>query len=267
MKNPIFNNIHGLILDMDGVLWHDTAAIGNLPGIFSELSKRGLKVILATNNATRTTNQYIEKLAGFGVHIESWQIINSAETVAAYLRERYPDGGPVYVVGEQALIDSLASAGFTHGGRPPLAVVAGLDRDLTYEKLRIASLYIQAGALFLATNTDNSLPTPQGFIPGAGAVVGALEIASRVKPIVIGKPSPEMYQQALKRMSLLPKETLVVGDRLETDIAGAQQLGCWTALVLSGVTTKAQARDYRPQPDIIAKNLSELLDLDLSNER
>ncbi len=247
---------------MDGVLWHDTEAIGNLPRIFEEMERRGLKVILATNNATRRTDQYIEKLASFGVSVKPEQIINTAETAAAYLHERYPDGGTVYVVGEQALVDELAAVGFTQKDGTPIAVVAGLDRSLTYEKLKRASLYIQSGALFLATNTDNSLPTPQGFIPGAGAVVGAIEIASRTKPIIIGKPSPEMYQQALKRLGLHPYETLVVGDRLETDIAGAQKLGCLTALVLSGVTTEEQARDYHPSPDIIVCDLTQLLGLD-----
>lgn len=258
-------NIHGIILDMDGVLWHDTAAIGDLPRIFSAIQQRGLQVILATNNATRTIAQYVEKLAGFGVHLKPEQIINTAETVAVYLSLRYPAGGRVYVVGEQALIDTLAAANFIHSDQTPIAVVAGLDRDLTYEKLKKASLFIQAGSLFLATNTDNSLPTPQGFIPGAGAVVGAIQIAARVDPVIIGKPSPEMYQQALNRMGLTASETLVVGDRLETDIAGAQKLGCLTALVLSGVTTEAQLRSYNPQPDFVARDLSELLDLDIVN--
>jgi 4-nitrophenyl phosphatase len=140
-------------------------------------------------------------------------------------------------------------------------VVAGLDRTLTYDKLTQAALLIREGSLFIGTNPDRTYPMPGGrLVPGAGAVLAALEAATDVAPVIIGKPAPEMYQVAMERLGTLAGETLVVGDRLETDIAGAQALGCQTALVLSGVTTQAAALAWEPAPDWIEANLTELLD-------
>jgi 4-nitrophenyl phosphatase len=257
----MFNQVRGMILDMDGVLWRDMTPIGNLPLIFAEIRRRGWSVILATNNATLSIDQYIEKLAGFGVYLERWQIINSPQATADYLRQRYPKGGPVYVVGEQGLKIELAEQGFYESEQDPLAVVVGLDRTITYEKLKKAGLLVRSGVSFIATNTDKTLPTPEGLIPGAGVIVGAVQIASDINPVIIGKPGPDMYRLALQRIGLTPEQVLVVGDRLETDIVGAQRLKCMTALVLSGVSTAEQARTWRPEPDCIVEDLNTLLGL------
>jgi 4-nitrophenyl phosphatase len=249
--------IRGLILDMDGVLWLDTQAIGDLPVIFMRMAQQGLQVVLATNNATRTIEQYVEKVAGFGVALEPWQVVNSSQAAASYLQRRYPQGGSVFVLGMPALVETLAQAGFTHREKEVLAVVGSMDRTVSYEKLKTATLLIRAGAHFVATNTDRTFPTPEGLAPGAGALLAALEAATDVKPVVCGKPSPRMYEMAMERMGLRPEETLVVGDRAETDIAGAQELGCPCALVLSGVTSPAQAQAaaWQPAPDWIEADL------------
>jgi 4-nitrophenyl phosphatase len=138
-------------------------------------------------------------------------------------------------------------------------VVAGMDRKLTYDKLRRATLLIRAGAPFIGTNPDKTFPVPEGLIPGAGSILAALETATGVTPLIMGKPSPAMYEVALMRLGTSPAETLVIGDRLETDIEGAQKIGCRTGLVLSGVTTAVQARLWKPQPDIIAENLESIV--------
>lgn len=247
--------IRGLILDLDGVLWLDAQAIGDLPGIFQRIGGLGLKVVLATNNATRTIRQHQEKVASFGVQVEPWQVVNSSQAAASYLKRRFPEGGGVFVVGEAALVTTLAEAGFHLAEREVAAVVGSMDRGLSYDKLRRATLLIRAGAVFVGTNPDRTFPTPEGLVPGAGAVLAILETASDVAPVICGKPSPEMYQIALERMGLRPDEALVVGDRAETDIAGAQALGCPCALVLSGVTSPAQAADWQPQPDWIEADL------------
>jgi 4-nitrophenyl phosphatase len=257
----LLSSVHGLILDMDGVLWRDTLAIGDLPRIFGEIRKRGWKAILATNNATLSADQYIQKLARFGVSLEHWQIVNSSQATAHYLRQRYPQGGSVYIVGESGLEAELVSQGFFSSEKDPLAVIVGLDRGVTYEKLKKASLFIRAGARFIATNPDKTYPIPGGLAPGAGTFVAAIQAASDHEPLIIGKPEPEMYLQALERMGLNPEETLVVGDRLETDIAGAQRIGCPTALVLSGVSSQQEAEAWAPPPDCIAADLSSLLEL------
>ena len=251
--------IRALILDMDGVLWRGNQPIDDLPAIFAEIKRLGWKVVLATNNATKSAQQFVEKLASFGVEIAPWQVINSAQATAHYLSQLHPQGGPVFVVGEQGLIDTLAEKGFYLSDEKPLAVIAALDHGLNYDKLSKATLLIRAGVPFIGTNPDRTFPTPEGQVPGAGSIIATLETASDVTALVIGKPNPLMYQFALERIGTSIEETLVVGDRLETDIAGAQQLGCPCALVLSGVTNEAQAWQWEPSPDMIVDNLTTVI--------
>jgi len=253
------SKLRALILDMDGVLWRADQPIGDLPAIFNQIDQLGLKVILATNNATKLPARFIDKLGSFGVSLEPWQVINSALATAHYLRQRFPHGGPVYIFGEAGLHHALHAEGFQHTERDPLAVVVALDRSMNYEKFRQATLLIRGGVPFIGTNPDRTFPTPEGLVPGAGSLLALLEATTDVQPIVIGKPSPAMYQVALDRLGTLPEQTLVVGDRLETDIAGAQALDCPSALVLSGVTNQQQAAEWRPKPDLIAANLAEVI--------
>jgi len=257
-----FPNIKGLIIDMDGVLWHDTEPIGDLAGIFEQIRNLDLRFILATNNATRNVEEYLDKLANFGVHLDPEQVINTSQATGIFLQEKFPSGTTIYVVGTPSLKKILQSFGFTIAERnsPEVeVVVASLDFSLTYEKLSDASLLIQSGCEFIGTNPDMTLPTPQGFIPGAGTVVRALEVASGRKATIIGKPEPLLYEIALRRLGTQPEETLAIGDRLETDIAGAQAAGIHTALVLSGASTMEQARQFPQPPDVIANNLLELV--------
>ena len=261
MSNFSLSSIKALILDLDGVLWRDNQPIGDLPEIFRKVSDRGWKVVLATNNATRTLEQYVYRMASYGVTIQEWQIIHSGVAAAEHLKSLYPNGGPVFIMGEQGVTQALGEYGFFHSTENPIAVVAGMDRSLSYDKLRKASLFIRSGIPFIATNTDRTYPTQEGLVPGAGAIIAALEAASYVKPYVAGKPSPEMYRIALQRLNTNPGETLVVGDRPETDIAGAQALGCHTALVLSGVVNRNEAAQWNPPPDIIAPDLASIVQL------
>jgi 4-nitrophenyl phosphatase len=256
--------VRGVVLDMDGVLWKDAMPIGDLARIFNSMRSAGLKIILATNNATMTVDQYVKKLAGFGVSLEPWQIITSSHATAATLSKAFPQGGAVYVVGENGVIAALTQSGFStitdpEDETPVLAVVGGIDRALTYQKLRRAMSHIRAGARFYGTNPDTTFPTPAGLVPGAGSILAAIQSASGTDPIVIGKPSPFMFQLCAERLELAMDEILVVGDRLETDIAGAQAVGARTALVLSGVSIRAQAEAWQPKPDIIAENLAALV--------
>ena len=259
-----FPPIRGIVLDMDGVLWKDTRPIGNLPAIFDRMHSVGLKVMLATNNATMTVEQYLEKLKGFGVVLDSWEIITSAHGVADALVKAFPAKGAVFVVGENGVITALCEAGFSVITDPDdetqvVAVVAGMDRGLSYRKLSRSMSHIRAGASFYGTNPDATFPTPAGLVPGAGSVLAAIQAAAGKDPIVIGKPSPFMFRLCAERMQLNMPEILMVGDRLETDIAGAQAVGARTGLVLSGVSTAEQAAHWQPQPDLIAQDLSSLV--------
>lgn len=248
--------IQGLIIDMDGVLWRGDEPIGDLPAIFSAIEDKGLQFILATNNATRSVEQFQQKLSGFGVEITPQQVINSSIATGIYLQQRFPQGGRVFVIGEKGLIDTLVAYGFEQTEGQPLAVVAGMDRSINYAKLARATLLIRAGTPFIGTNPDRTFPIPEGLVPGAGSILAALEAASDCQPVIIGKPSPEMYQAALRRMGIQAQNTLVVGDRLETDMAGAQALGCPTAVVLTGVATLQEAQSWKPPVDWILKDLA-----------
>ena len=254
-------NLKALILDMDGVLWRDSSPIGDLHKIFERINNLDLRVIMATNNASRNPGQYVDKLSSFGVDIEPWQVINSGVATVHYLKKQFPKGGNIFVIGEEALVQILEDGGFPHSDEAPRAVVAALDRGINYQKLKKAALLIQKGLPFIGTNPDKSYPIPEGLAPGAGAILAALETTTGVSPIIMGKPQPTMYKQALERLGTSPSETLVVGDRLETDIAGAQKIGCPSALVLSGVTPVTEAKVWRPSPDIIALELSKVLDI------
>jgi 4-nitrophenyl phosphatase len=248
-----------MILDMDGVLWRASRPIGDLPSIFSKIKSLGIRVLLATNNATLSRDDFLSKLRGYGVDLEAWQIVNSAEATAQFLKKKFPSGGSVFVVGESGLCHALMDAGFTHAEENALAVVAGMDRNLSYQKLGLAARHIRSGVLFIGTNPDRTYPTPEGLMPGAGSVLAFLQAASGVEPTIIGKPQAEMYKVALERLQTLPEETLIVGDRLETDILGAQAIGCQTAVVLSGVSDEAMARAWRPAVDYIIPDLTDLV--------
>jgi 4-nitrophenyl phosphatase len=260
MISSLKPRIRGMILDMDGVLWRDDQSIGNLPDIFAKIRALDIKVAFATNNATRSAGQYQEKLKGFGVQVDLDQIINSSMATAFLLKRRFPEGVAVYVVGEKGLKETLEQYGFYHAESGAQAVVAGMDRQLTFEKLRQATLLIRAGAAFYGTNPDRSFPTPQGLIPGAGSILAAIEAATDVKPLVAGKPFPAMLEMALEHLETSPQETLAVGDRLDTDILGGQRAGCRTALVLTGVATRDEVKNWTPAPDLIAANLESLVD-------
>jgi 4-nitrophenyl phosphatase len=262
-KNML-TNIKALILDMDGVVWRENTPIGDLPAIFARIRECGLKAALATNNASKTVDEYLAKFSGFGVALESWQIVTSALATANGLAKQFPDGGPVFVIGGNGIQHALEERGFTPVIDPddetrPVAVACGLDRLVSYEKLRRATLHIRAGVPFYGTNPDRTFPTPLGLVPGAGAILAAIEAATDTKPIIIGKPAPAMMYMALEKLGTRPEESLVVGDRLETDIAAGQAAGCKTALVLSGVSTLEQAEAWKPAPDFIVDDLATLI--------
>jgi 4-nitrophenyl phosphatase len=135
-----------------------------------------------------------------------------------------------------------------------------LDKDVTYKKLRTATLLIRQGVPFIGTNGDKTFPTPEGLVPGAGSILAALIASTNIEPEVIGKPQPTIFLRALKFLGTHPENSLVIGDRLETDIAGGQTVGCKTAVVLSGVSIRSMAEKWRPSPDMIAENLAYIIE-------
>jgi 4-nitrophenyl phosphatase len=256
-------HIKSLILDMDGVLWRGDAPIGDLPAIFERIQRRGLKVAFATNNGSRTPEQYVERLAGFGVTVEKWQVLTSALVVAHLLKEKFPSGGSVFAIGGPGVLNALRENGFelltVEDAEKAQAVVMGVDLQINFEKMREATLLVRGGVPFYATNPDKTFPTPRGEIPGAGAWIAVIVTATGVEPIYAGKPAPYLIELACERLGTAKNETLVIGDRLETDIAGGQAAGCPVALVLSGVSTREMGEAWKPKVDVIAEDLAALV--------
>jgi 4-nitrophenyl phosphatase len=251
--------LHALLLDMDGVVWRDDEPIGDLPAILKKIAGKGLQTAFVTNNATKTVEQYQEKFRGFGVEIPAERIHTSSKVAAKLLGEQFPNRGNVHIVGERGLREAFQEQGFQIADLDCLAVVVGLDRELTYQKLATATHLIRGGAAFIGTNPDRTLPSPNGQVPGAGSILAALEAATDIKPIIIGKPERALLDSALTQLGLLPGEALMVGDRVETDVAAGQKAGCRTALLLSGVTSDAAGRAWKPAPDFIETDLETLV--------
>ncbi len=257
------SHIKALILDMDGVIWKADVPIGDLAEIFARLQARGLKYVFATNNGTKTPEQYAQRLVDFGVNAEPWKVVTSALGVAHMLAEKFPRGTKVFMIGEEGVHQALNEEGFeilsVEDASDAQVVVMGLDRGIDFSRMLEATLLVRRGIPFYATNPDRTFPTPRGEIPGAGAWISVITTATEVEPIIAGKPFPFMMELSLEILGIKKEETLVVGDRLETDIAAGQAVGCPTALVLSGVSTKSQADVWQPQIDIIADDLSSLI--------
>ena len=258
------STIKALILDMDGVLWKGDAPIGDLSATFDRIRERGLKFMFATNNGTKTPEEYQKKLADLGVDVEAEQVVTSALGIAFMLERKFPRGTKIFMIGEEGIRVALEEKGFellsVENAPQAQAVVMGLDRSINFQKIAEATLLVRAGIPFYTTNTDRTFPIPRGEIPGAGSWLAVITSATGVEPTVAGKPFPYLMELALERLGTSKEETLVVGDRLETDIAAGQAVGCPTALMLSGVSTRAEGEAWKPAPTIIANSLSKLVE-------
>ncbi|RPI87601.1 MAG: HAD-IIA family hydrolase [Chloroflexi bacterium] len=249
-------NITHLIIDMDGVLYLGDKPMPRLCDFIYFLRTRPVQFILATNNSTRTPQEYVNKLAGMGVTVSSDEILVSGQATARYLAREYPRGTRVHVFGMPALRQALVEEGFALADENVQLVVASMDRNITYEKLKMASLLIQGGARFIATNLDPTNPSEEGLLPGTGSMIKALEAASGVKPTAIGKPEPIMYQLAMAQMGARPETTAIIGDRVDTDILGGKRAGLMTICVLSGSSN----RDEAAEADLVFNDIAHLLD-------
>jgi 4-nitrophenyl phosphatase len=253
---------------MDGVLWHGSAPMPGLTAFFETLRTRDLPFILATNNATLTPEQYVKKLAGMGVSVSLDEVMTSGMATAMYLAEtRNPASTRIFVIGEEGLLKPLTDAGFNLTGLYELngpdskgadIVVSGKDHGINWDKLATATLNIRAGAQFIGTNGDTTLPTERGLTHGNGAILAALEAATGVKPLIVGKPEPIMYQQAIAKLGADLSETIAIGDKLETDILGAIRTGIRSLMVLSGVSSADDLQQSDYQPTWVMQDISEI---------
>lgn len=234
-------SIDAVALDMDGVLWRSSLVLPGIADFFEFLRQRSIAFAFVTNNSTTSVAAYVERLRALDIPARPEQVVTSAVATADYMSRRYPASTPLYIIGDNGIRSALAGRGFREDPPNAQVVVVGLDTAATFDNFRLATLRIRAGADFIGTNGDRTFPTPEGLIPGNGALLALLETATDVAPVVIGKPERVMFDVALERLGTAPERTLMVGDRIETDIVGAQRAGWRAALVLTGVATAEQA--------------------------
>ncbi len=264
MSSPLLRIRH-LLIDLDGVIYRGATALPGARDFIEWLHAQGITARFVTNNATLTPSQYVEKLAGMGIQVEPHEIFTSALATAQYLQERGEQHKSAYVIGQEGLLVAMRSIGMRITSEQPDWVVAGLDRELTYEKLATASLAIERGSGFIGTNPDTSFPTERGLEPGAGAILAAIAATTSVSPIIIGKPQPLMLELAMHQMGGTTTDTAMLGDRLDTDIAAAEAAHLASILVLTGVSTREDVAETGYHPTLVVANLPELMQVWPSN--
>jgi 4-nitrophenyl phosphatase len=252
------------VFDMDGVLYRGNSPLPGVNDLLNALALREQGFMLATNNSMATPADYVAKLAAMGIDVPESSILTSAMATRDFLLETVgPDAG-VFVIGMPALREQLfrdtALRPVQYGEEVPAAVVVGLDKGFTYEKLAMANEAIRAGARFVATNADATLPTEGGLIPGSGSLVAAVATTSGQRPTVIGKPEPLILEMALERLGADPATSVMVGDRLDTDVVAGERAGMLTVLVLTGVSTREEIATAPVIPDLVFTDLPALLE-------
>jgi glycerol 3-phosphatase-2 len=247
-----------LLLDLDGVVYRGDRAIDGAADVLARLRQRGRALAFLTNNSSRTPDQVTDLLAGMGISVEPSEVATSALATADLLAER---GGTAFVIGEEGLTRALADAGLqVLDGSTERAdwVVVGLDRHADYRKLTRACLLVERGAGLVASNADGSFPMADGLWPGAGALLSVVTQTTGATAEVVGKPNPPLFRTALAWAG--GGTPLVVGDRIDTDIAGAAELGWASVLVLTGVSKREDAARSTVRPTYVGKDLSILLE-------
>ena len=271
-----------LLVDLDGVVYRGSEPVPGIAALLAQRAAAGDDVVYVTNNSMHYRADYVTLLASLGAPVTADRVISSPRATALYIAQREPRLRRVLSVGASGLdrelrdvgLDVVGAAyaaermakegldGWAAAGHPD-AVVAGLDPQLTYLRIAAAVDCIRAGARFIATNRDPVYPTERGLRPGAGSVIAAIEAASGVVPLVIGKPEPLLMEEAARAVGADPRSAVVIGDGLFTDIAAAHAIGARSVLLLTGVSTRAQAEalPHDRRPTAIAADAAELAEV------
>ena len=264
MTERFFGGHDALLCDLDGVVYAGDHAIDGAVPTLRELDARGVPVAYVTNNASRAPQAVAEHLNSFGLKVSGEQVFGSAAAGVALLDERLGGRrGSVLVVGSEHLRELVTAAGHdlvTHAAEHPDAVIQGFDPAVGWTDLAEAAYAVRAGACWVATNTDLTIPRAEGIAPGNGALVEAISRATGTTPVAAGQPAPVLFRMAAQRLGAT--RPLVVGDRLDTDILGGNRAGYDTALVLTGVDsrTSAASAPADQHPSWILEDLPALLD-------
>lgn len=249
------------LLDLDGVVYVGADPVPGAAAALAEVRKCGMRLAYVTNNASRRPTAVASMLSGMGVPAAAADVVTSAQAAARLLAERLPPGSPVLVVGSPALADEVRSVGLepVDTAEPlPAAVVQGYGPDTNWRDLAEATVAVRGGALWVATNTDITLPSARGPLPGNGALVAVVALATGARPEVVGKPHPGLHRESVERTGA--RRPLVVGDRLDTDVEGAVAAGADSLLVFTGVTTPAEllAAPAGQRPTYLSQDLNGL---------
>jgi HAD superfamily hydrolase (TIGR01450 family) len=260
--SPAVRPYDHLLLDLDGTVWLGDAALPGAVDAVAALREAGKAVLFVTNDVRQAPEAFVRKLWGLGFQASVGEVLSAGAALQYFLAENAGHRS-AYVVGARALVDHVAEAGLRIVNRTPFApradvvVVGGHDR-LAFEELKIATQAVLRGAELIGATRDATFPMPDGLWPGTGAVLAAIETATgRKASHVVGKPEPPMYAAALDRLG--PGRVLAIGDRLDADIEGARRSGFHSALVLTGVTSRAEADTAKPRPTYVADSLAALV--------
>lgn len=248
-----------LVCDLDGVVYRGDEPVAGSVDALTRLRDSGVRILYCTNNSRSTIGQYVEKLSGLGIDLAPEDIVTSALVTAEELQRRDYAGKTAIVVGGDGIREALGDVCISVKSDPAVTrsdlVVVGWDPTFTYDALARAATAVRGGAALIATNLDATFPSPDGLLPGAGALVAAVEAASGARAEAMGKPYKPMLDAVERRLKGC-KNIVVVGDRADTDLAGATERGWGRVLVLTGVTSAAAASDIEPAPDLMCNDLA-----------
>jgi NagD protein len=251
--------IENYLMDMDGVLVHEERLIPGADLFVKRLQQTGHRFLLLTNNSIYTPRDLAARLALTGLEVPETAIWTSALATARFLDTQRPQG-TAYVMGEAGLTTALHQVGYVLTERDPDYVVVGETRAYSQQAITRAIRLITAGARFIATNPDPTGPSPAGPQPATGAVAALISKATGVRPYFVGKPNPLMMREALRTIDAHSESTVMIGDRMDTDIVAGIEAGLQTVLVLSGITTREEAERFPFLPSRIVESVADLVD-------
>jgi len=257
-EHPEIIEVDGLVIDLDGVVSRGDRPIEGAAAAVDTLRENGIRLLFATNNATATVDQRLEKLRALGLEVAADELLTSAVVTAESLAARGLAGTAAFVIGKDGIRHALGEVGIEvvdgeAGDAVRLVVVSG-DDGFDYRAMRTASTAVRNGATFVATNDDATFPTSRGLVPGAGAIVASIVTASGRRPEIMGKPHRPMMEAAAQRLEGC-RAIGVIGDQPATDLAGAHEMGWKAILVLSGVTSATAAARVTPKPDLVVDTI------------
>ncbi|WP_461143158.1 HAD-IIA family hydrolase [Salinifilum aidingensis] len=246
-------------MDMDGVLVHEQNPVPGAERFLTALRERGIPFMVFTNNSIYTPRDLRARLLGGGLDIPEEAIWTSALATAQFLDKQRP-GGSAYVVGESGLTTALHDIGYILTDRDPDYVVIGETRTYSFEAITRAIRQVEGGARFIATNPDEKGPSPEGTLPATGAVAALIERVTGRSPYYIGKPNPLMMRSALRALGAHSEHTLMIGDRMDTDVRSGLESGLQTILVLSGLSHESTAEKFPYRPTKVLGSVADLVD-------